>query len=158
MKKICLIILVFYNLCNAQLDVYFPLRTMHLDNEKRGNYIQGEGGNVGVVLDFTEQKINYSIGYVINSFGDASLLGSVGYSFELGKIKSVISLGLSNGYKYLYKNNMNALELGDFFERNGILPLALCSVKLPVYKNMGVQLNLSPVYLNYGVYFDIDRK
>ena len=53
---------------------------------------------------------------------------------------------------------MNALELGDFFDRNGILPLALCSVKLPVYKNMGVQLNLSPVYLNYGVYFDIDRK
>lgn len=158
MKKICLIILVFWNLSSAQIDVYFPLRTMHLNNEKRDSYIQGEGGNVGIVLGLTSKKINYSVGYVINSFGDASLLGCFGYSFNIGKIKSVISLGLSNGYEYLYKNNINSLDLGDFFERNGIMPVAICSAKLPVYKNMGIQLNLSPVYLNYGVYFDINGK
>jgi hypothetical protein len=118
MKKICLIILVFWNLSNAQIDVYFPLRTMHLNNENRDNYIQGEGGSVGIVLGITSKKINYSVGYVINSFGDASLLGCFGYSFNIGKIKSVISLGLSNGYEYLYKNNINSLDLGDFFDIN----------------------------------------
>lgn len=124
----------------------------------QGEYVDGEGGDRGIVLSYIPKRINkatFSGGCMINSFGKPSLLLSGGYIFKIEDVESTISVGVMGGYQVLFEDNSNTHKLPPFMEKNGLIPILVYSIKFPVYKNLGVQANVSPVFLNYGAYFNI---
>lgn len=156
--KYIIIAIITLNFSYSQVSVYLPLKTIHLNNDIRDTFVEGEGGNKGIVIGFKERSVTYSLGYIINSYGHASVMVSGGYTFNIGSIENIISGGMANGYEYMYEEGMNGLEVPPLLERNGLMPFILYSVKFPVHNRIGIQLNISPAYINYGVYFNINGK
>ena len=65
-----------------------------------------------------------------------------------------ISAGLISGYQKLYETEEQQMKgMPKILRSNNIIPLVIASIRKPIYKNVGIQLNISPVYLNTGIYY-----
>lgn len=155
-----LILLLFTCPLFAQFSVYAPLKTNHF--KKSELYAKDEGGNDGAVLSYEKNNMIYSVGYMRNSFGNHSKMILIGYNINKKYIDISFNIGAADGYNvkrtgvveidgrsYTYTEEVETIKNTD------IMPYALIVLRKKVYKNIGIQLNISPLFINYGVYFSI---
>ena len=136
--------------CYSQFSAYFPVATNHVVKAPvEFPYVEGEGGNSGVVLSYDKGIMVYSAGVIRNSFGLTSKLAFIGVKKRLQNVDFILSAGVADGY------DIPKQYRGRFISDKGIAPLVLLSLKKEVYKKIGVQLNISPLYINYGIFINI---
>ncbi len=122
--------------------------------ENSWQYAENQGGDRGVIVSYDYKSITGSIGSIRNSYGDSSNVITVGYKKSFKSIDIIASVGISDGYKrfYYYKPVFNYPE---FFVRNNAVPVALITSRIKVFRSIGVQINVSPAYVNYGLFVKI---
>ena len=137
---------------NAQLSAYTPLLTRHLEKSKM--YAKHEGGNKGLIVSYQKNNQMLSGGFLHNSYGGFSMVLAYGYTREVWKMDMSISGGLISGYQKLYETEEKQMEImPKILKDNNIIPLVMIAIRKPIYKGAGIQLNISPVYLNTGIYY-----
>lgn len=146
------------------LSVYSPQYTKHFVENPTYNVnglLGSEGGNSGLALTYSVNKMHYSAGYIKNSYGDWSKFATVGITIlENGKNQLSFNIGFADNYDASYKvqENRDALEgfLPKFITNNNIMPVALLTYKrelLSVYgAKVGLQVNITPIYVNTGLF------
>ena len=153
MNKILITLLISVS-SYSQVSFYFPLGTHHFARDYAWRYADNEGGDKGLIISYERKHLIASVGFIRNSFGDSSRLFTVGLKKDYNKFDMSISTGLSDGYErfyYFYPDE----KYPKFFKDNNILPIALITTRVKVYKNMGIQVNISPAYINYGIFIKI---
>ncbi len=153
-----LILIIFASTTSfAQFSLYMPKNTMHFVKMHQGFYTDNQGGDIGMVFSYKNNKSVYSFGNIKNSFGLNSFILTIGRCFKVGTIDLITSFGLSSGYKDIY--NMKRHEpfdkLPSILKRNGIIPIGLVSLKVPLFENIGLQFNVSPSYVNTGFFINL---
>lgn len=174
MKKTILILIVImsvssYSQCSKAQDkwngftFYAPNYTKHyvydklFEDSKSGS----EGGNVGLVLSYSKNKSHYSIGYMKNSYGDYSKLVMYGYTLAQNrKNQLTINAGLIDNYDVSYgeEKNMKVYKkiYPDVLINNNTLAVIILTYKRDLFRvgksNVGLQLNIAPLYVNAGVF------
>ena len=147
-------------------------------------YAPNEGGDSGLVISYTNKKhFTYSVGRIKNSYGTSSNLLMFGYNKNYRHINLTYSIGLADGYGMTYATSASLGEtewwynpytylleerdilynkprnimhnLPDVFKNNGVIIIALVTVKVPVIKNLGIQVKISPAYVYAGLYVAI---
>jgi hypothetical protein len=158
-KQILIGLLLLSGMCaKAQMSAYTPLFTRHL--EKNKHYTKHEGGNKGLLLSYERNNQIITGGFLHNSYGDLSIALAYGYTKNIWKMDMSISAGLISGYQKLYEIDSTTIpekqqmkNMPKILRSNNIIPLVIASIRKPIYKNVGIQLNISPVYLNTGIYY-----
>tara|TARA_R110000851_G_scaffold40951_1_gene102979 strand:- start:266 stop:760 length:495 start_codon:yes stop_codon:yes gene_type:complete len=164
MKNIILLlaILISANIYSqSDISLYVPLNTKHWDGGE--NYTKGEGGNIGLIATKTYNEQIFTLGVLRNSFGKTAFVAGYGITRNYGKINVSFSAGLSSGYKRFTVEKIN--EAGEEYTVNvkpaailkdaGIMIYVIAAIKIPVYKNIGIQFNISPIYINSGLYINL---
>tara|TARA_R110002049_G_scaffold83057_1_gene211149 strand:- start:518 stop:991 length:474 start_codon:yes stop_codon:yes gene_type:complete len=152
-KQILIGLLLLSGICaKAQVSAYTPLLTRHLEKSK--HYAKHEGGNKGLIISYERNNQIISGGFLHNSYGDLSIALAYGYTKNIWKMDMSISAGLISGYQKLYETEEQQMKgMPKILRSNNIIPLVIASIRKPIYKNVGIQLNISPVYLNTGIYY-----
>ena len=147
-----LIILILSVNCYAQVSIYQPKNTMHFKQSPR--YVDNQGGDKGLIFTYTNNNIAYSVGAIRNSYGCVSKVATIGFQRDFNRFSTVYSIGVANGYDMVFYRGYEGVfgVLPKFMKSNGIIPIVLATIKIPVYNNIGVQINVSPAYVNTGVY------
>jgi len=168
MKKLILLlaILITVNLhSQSNMSLYLPLHTKHFDGGK--DYTKGEGGNVGIIATKTFRKQIFTLGVLRNSFGKTAFVAGYGLTKQCGKINVSFSAGLSTGHKQFKEDIIKENEDGSLYDSvrtvkpaailkgAGIMIYAIAAIKVPIYRNVGIQFNVSPIYINSGIYLDL---
>ena len=145
-------------------SLYSPQYTKHFVKSKKYNVngaLASEGGNNGIALTYSSNKMHYSAGYIKNSYGDWSKFATIGITIvENRKNQLSFNIGLADNYdaSYSQKVNREKLEkfLPDVITNNNIMPVALLTYKrelLNVYgAKVGLQVNVTPIYINTGLF------
>lgn len=146
------------------LSVYSPQYTKHFVENPTYNVnglLGSEGGNNGLALTYSSNKMHYSGGLIKNSYGDWSKFATIGITIvENRKNQLTFNVGFADNYDASYKvqENRDALEsfLPKFITNNNIMPVALLTYKrelLNVYgAKVGLQVNITPIYVNTGLF------
>jgi len=146
------------------LSVYSPQYTKHFVENPTYNVnglLGSEGGNNGLALTYSSNKMHYSGGLIKNSYGDWSKFATIGITIlENKKNQLSFNIGFADNYDASYKvqENRDALEsfLPKFITNNNIMPVALLTYKrelLSVYgAKVGLQVNITPIYINTGLF------
>ena len=168
MKKLILLlaILITVNLhSQSNMSLYVPLHTQHWDGGK--DYTKGEGGNIGLIATKTFKKQIFTLGVLRNSFGKTAFVAGYGLTRQYGKINVSFSAGLSTGYKRFQKDIIKENKDGSLYSSTrtvkpaailkdaGVMIYVIASIKVPIYRNVGIQFNVSPIYINSGIYIDL---
>ena len=164
MKKIILVLTILISInsfSQSNISIYVPLNTKHWDGGK--DYTKGEGGNIGLIATKTYNEQIFTLGILRNSFGKTAVVAGYGITRNYGKINVSFSAGLSSGYKRftVTKIDENGYEYpvevkpAALLKDAGIMVYVIAAVKIPIYKNVGVQFNVSPVYINTGLYINL---
>ena len=125
---------------------------MHYSDDYWQETKESEGGNRGVIASYDYKGIIGSLGVIKNSYLRTSVMATLGYNIKFKNIDNIFSVGLANGYQ----EGDHKMNLSNWFNRNGTIPFVVYSCKVRVYKSIGFQLNISPVYINYGVAISLD--
>ena len=149
MKTIILLLLSIS--AYGQITFYLPLKTNHFDTDELYRYAEDQGGNNGLVISYEYKSVIAAIGSITNSYGKSSGVLLLGYIKSLKNVDLSLSLGLASGYDKMYEIDRESVDI-DFFRRNNFVPVGLFSTRVKVYKNLGLQVNISPLYVNYGIY------
>lgn len=147
-------LLLFTTVCYSQVSLYFPSNTLHFDKDMLWQYQSNQGGDRGIIASYEIKHVILSAGVIRNSYGEPSKVFTAGLVHDYKYFDVSASLGVADGYNKLYRYNPNA-AIGDFFKVNKIVPVGLLVLRVKVCENMGVQVNLSPAYVNYGFYIKI---
>tara|TARA_R110002051_G_scaffold319466_1_gene403570 strand:- start:254 stop:763 length:510 start_codon:yes stop_codon:yes gene_type:complete len=150
------------------ISLYVPLHTKHWVG---GDYASGEGGNIGLIATKTYKSQVFTLGVLRNSFGKTSFMIGYGLTKNFNKINLSFSGGFASGYKPFIKrietiheiiygetvvvNYYKAITPRSIFKGSGIVPYIIATIKIPIYKNVGLQVNLSPIYVNSGIYINL---
>jgi len=160
MKTLLIIIMISITsigYSQEELSVYFPFKTKH--TIQHPHIVKGEGGDGGMIVSYSFKKQGIISGGVIrNSFGVNSVLIGGGIYKDLGCYKFVASAGFMSGYRIITMDphtKFLGLSLPNFMKEPGIAPYMLLTMKIQVYKNLGIQINTGPEYVNCGIYANI---
>jgi len=153
MNKILIILLVSIS-SYSQVSFYLPIETHHFARDYSWQYADNEGGDKGLVVSYETSSLITSIGFIRNSFGGSSRLFTIGLKKDYNKFDLSLSIGVADGYELFYYFYPDK-KYPKSFHDNGIIPIALISTRFKVYKNIGLQLNISPAYINYGIFIKI---
>ena len=150
-----IILLLLSTSMYAQYSFYLPKQTVHYYSDP--SFAENEGGDVGLIFTYNNGNLALSAGVLRNSYGVNSLVCMIGLEKSLKGFKIGLDVGLSSGYDLLFDKRVFTEQLLDkitpkLLKDNGIIPLALVHVKIPLYKNSGLQVNISPAYINTGFY------
>ena len=158
-----LIALLFTAVCYSQASIYIPANTTHYKDSKA--YAEGQGGNKGFVLSFSDNKRVLSVGVISNSYGDISRVIALGITRKINNLEIIGSVGFADGYEKAYQRiivnngksylNTTPMKMPKILSNNGIMPVGLLSLKLPVKGCYGIQMNISPAYINTGIYLNL---
>lgn len=178
LKKYFLLIVILINAefyAQNTLEVIVPQRTYHFDRSNLAKYVKGEGGSIGVLLNYTinndsKFKTNIIAGVYENSFGNYSKTLMYGKTYFFNKNLSLtLSLGFATNYQKAYevtyyvegekftkdssflKNNFGSLQ------KDGIIPVYLFATKYVIKKGFGVILSANHIYANFGFVVDLNR-
>lgn len=152
-KAITILSIVISALTYSQVSIYAPLGTKHF--EKSTHYAKNEGGNKGLIMSYRINSKVISGGFLHNSYGDLSFMGAYGYVKDFGQVEISGSIGLISGYKKLYATKKEQMSgMPKIMRDNYIVPLVVVSIRKSIYKNVGIQLLVSPTYVNTGIYFN----
>lgn len=177
MKKTILTLIVIismssYSQCSKAKDkwngfsFYTPMYTKHFVESERYDVsnIGSEGGDRGLVVSYSKNKLHYSLGYMKNSYGEWSGLALVGYTLAQNRNNQLtVNIGLANNYAGAYSQEVNMEVYKKMFPevmiKNNILGVLALSYKKDLFKivnsNVGLQFNVSPIYVNAGVYLKL---
>ncbi|UXQ88815.1 hypothetical protein [Tenacibaculum phage Larrie] len=152
------IILIIYLLTSfsifsqrGEVSIHVPLKTFHF-SRKIPKVVPWEGGNYGAIVSVKSNKFIYSGGFIENSFGKISFVGMFGVYKDFEGLELSFNVGLASNYKDAYFDSKYAdLFLADI----SAIPVALGVVKIDLIKNFGLQLNISPYYVNSGIYLNL---
>ena len=145
-------------------SLYSPQYTKHFVKSKKYNVngaLASEGGNNGIALTYSTSKMHYSAGYIKNSYGDWSKFVTVGITvLEDRNNQLTFNLGFADNYDASYSQEVNRKKLEKFLPEvitnNKVMPVALLTYKrnlLTVYgAKIGLQVNLTPIYVNTGLF------
>ena len=166
MKKTILKISILLMSVNmfSQMSFNIPLNTVHYKN--KDYYKSNQGGSYGLLASYSHKKYVFGLGLIENSFGRVSKIAVLGMNFNKFGANVGFVVGVADNYpkeiKPFYKisvnkENINRVDVELTTKPVGltILPLAIAFIKIPVYKNMGVQINISPLYVNSGIYINL---
>ena len=146
------------------LSVYSPQYTKHFVENTTYNVnglLGSEGGNNGLALTYSANKMHYSGGLIKNSYGDWSKFATVGITIVQNRNNQLtFNVGFADNYDASYKvqENRDALEsfLPKFITNNNIMPVALLTYKrnlATIYgAKVGIQVNVTPIYINTGLF------
>ena len=158
MKNLLLLIITLLSMesFSQKLDIYTPLRTYHFDRRENtlNKFREDEGGNLGVIGIYTSNNKNLSLGVIRNSYGDVSVVSTIGYEHKLIKnVQIGYNIGVATGYDkyYLYRKNNGYPGV---LQNNGILPVVTTTLEYNKYK-IKPFLIISPVYLNFELKINI---
>lgn len=142
--------------------IYAPNYTKHY---KAGhlyatNSYGSEGGSKGFVLTRSKNGLHFSMGYMENSYGDFSHYSMFGVSvLENKRSQLSFHIGLANNYKKAYydKDDRELLYriLPHSLAYNSMLPIGVATYKHRITKHAGIQVNVSPVFVNTGLYIQL---
>ncbi len=174
MKKTILTLIVIislssYSQCSKAKDkwngftFYIPTYTKHFVESKRYDVSStgSQGGDRGLIVSYSKKKTHYSIGYMKNSYGDWSKLAMFGYTLTQNRSNQLtINIGIADNYAGAYSQEVNMKVYKNIFPEfminNNILGVLALSYKKDIFKvvnsNIGLQLNVSPIYVNAGVF------
>ena len=151
-----LIILLLSVACYSQVTISIPLNTIHY--KKSEYFAPNEGGSRGLIVSWTKNHLTIGTGVFENSYGRNSKLLVGGYAF----IYKDVSFSLVGGVADNYPNEVKEIPvLGSYFETKKLIkgsqltPMLMLTSKIRVYKNFGIQVNISPLFVNSGVYLNI---
>jgi len=140
--------------CYSQVSLYIPYETHHFDRDFIWQYADNQGGDKGLVVSYEISNLITTIGCIRNSYGGSSNLFLIGFKRDYNKFDVSLSIGGADGYKRFYKYYPNK-PFPKFFKDNYIVPVALFTTRIKVYNNIGIQVNISPAYINYGFFIKI---
>lgn len=152
MKNLIIALLITSSLsAQERLSIFVPMKTVHFGSNLI-NIIPSEGGRYGIVASYAlKNKLVVSTGVFENSYGDLSPVATFGWF--TGTLKSSLSfhIGVAGNY---FKAHTTKDE-GNFLKRTGLMPVTLLTYKWYFHERVGLQFNLSPIYLNVGIVFKI---
>jgi hypothetical protein len=152
MKNLIIALLIATSLsAQERLSIFVPKQTVHFD-KSLVNIIPSEGGRYGIVASYTLKNcLVHSAGIFENSYGDLSPVYTFGWI--TGTLKSSLSfhIGVAGNY---FKAHTDKSE-GSFLRTTGLMPVTLLTYKWYFHEHVGLQFNLSPIYLNVGIVFKI---
>lgn len=149
-----IIILLISIASYSQASIYLPVNTLHFENGKSYSYAENQGGDKGIVVSYEFKHLSCSVGVVRNSYGNPSKVFTIGYKQSFKDVDVVLSSGVADGYYTIYKRG-NRYGFPEVLAINNMIPVVLLTTRIKVYKNTGLQVNISPVYVNYGIYIKI---
>ena len=144
--------------CYSQLTISVPLNTIHF--EKSQFFTRNQGGSKGLVLSWTKNHFTAGTGFFENSYGRTSKLLVSGYAFKVKYIDFSLVGGVADNYPSRIENQFVANSYFSFteyktIEGSRIVPVLILTTKIKIYKSLGVQINISPAYVNSGIYVNI---
>ena len=154
-----LIIALFVTVsCYSQLTVSIPLNTIHF--EKSQFFTRNQGGSKGLVLSWTKNHFTAGTGFFENSYGGMSKLLVSGYAFKVKYIDFSLVGGIADNYPKGVKTIKEPYGLYFYKEKevlygSRLVPVLMLTTKIKIYKSLGVQINISPAYVNSGIYVNI---
>jgi len=144
------------------LSIYFPKYTKHyesstaFDNQKNGS----EGGSRGFLATYSTKLTHYTYGKMENSYGSFShyfLLGKTLKTFKTSQLS--LHVGVADGYEASYADKGVAEVFNKYLPKvmvnNDMMPMIALVYKQKLYKGIGIQLNVSPVFVNTGIYVQL---
>lgn len=159
MKKLLILTLFLCFQGFSQVSFYVPVNTKHFVYSEKIPYVKGEGGNAGLLASYTVKNIIFGGGVMRNSYGYISRVAYIGVTRSINKISLSSVAGFADGYPHYGEENKH--KGGGrilLLHTNKITPVLLLVIKIPIYKGFGTQSNISPVYVNTGLYLDINFK
>lgn len=146
------------------LSIYVPQYTKHFVENPTYNVngvFGSEGGNSGLALTYSVNKMHYSAGYIKNSYGDWSKFATIGITIVQNRNNQLsFNIGLADNYdaSYEVQENREILEknLPALITNNNVMPVALLTYKrnlTTIYgAKVGIQVNVTPIYVNTGLF------
>lgn len=152
MKTIIIFLLTIS--CYSQITLNFPLNTIHFEESKY--FTEGQGGSKGLVISWTKKHFTAGAGFYENSYGRTSKLIVGGYAFLYKNVDFSVVGGIADNYPQGVKEVMvSFFETKEELYGSRIMPMLMFTSKIQIYNNFGVQINVSPLFINTGVYLNI---
>ena len=142
--------------------IYAPQYTKHYaPNRMYAVQANGsEGGSEGFLITRSSKGMHFTMGIMQNSYGDFSKYAMFGLSIKEGN-KGQLSAhaGIADNYGKAYCNWRNAETLhkylGETMARERYMPLVSLTYKHRITKRVGIQVNVSPMFVNTGLYVQL---
>ncbi len=142
--------------------IYAPQYTKHYaPNRMYAVQANGsEGGSEGFLITRSSKGMHFTMGIMQNSYGDFSKYAMFGLTIKEGN-KGQLSahVGIADNYSkaYYFKKNSDLLYkyLGDTMASESFMPLVSLTYKHRITKHVGVQVNVSPMFVNTGLYVQL---
>lgn len=142
--------------------IYAPQYTKHYKGSKlyavQAN--GSEGGSEGFLITRSTQGMHFTLGRMQNSYGDFSNYALFGMTIkETKRAQLSFHLGLADNYNkaYWHSNTRELLYkiLPYSMHKNDMMPIASFTYKHRITKHLGVQVNISPAFVNTGLYVQL---
>ena len=142
--------------------IYAPQYTKHYKGYKLYDVKANgsEGGSEGFLLTRSSKGLHFTLGIMENSYGDFSRYGMFGVSLKETKSFQVSAhIGYATNYNKAYFSKKNSDRLYKYLPLSmadaSYMPLFTMTYKHRITKNVGVQINISPSFVNTGLYVQL---
>jgi hypothetical protein len=142
--------------------IYAPQYTKHYKGSRmyavKAN--GSEGGSEGFLLTRSSKGLHFTLGIMENSYGDFSRYGMFGVSLKETKSFQISAhVGYATNYNKAYLSKKNSAKLYKYLPESmadaSYMPLFTMTYKHRITKNVGVQVNVSPMFVNTGLYVQL---
>lgn len=142
--------------------IYAPQYTKHYKASKRYAVQKNgsEGGSEGFLITRSTKGMHFTMGIMQNSYGDFSKYSTFGLTLKEGnKAQLSAHVGLADNYNKAYHSQKNYRllykHLGETMASESFMPILSLTYKHRITKHMGVQVNVSPAFVNTGLYVQL---
>ena len=142
--------------------IYAPQYTKHFKgNEYFAVKANGsEGGSEGFLITRSSKGLHFTLGKMENSYGDFSTYGMFGITLkENNRFQLSAHIGYADNYNKAYFNKKNSKMLykllPESMARHSYIPVASLTYKYRITRGLGVQVNVSPAFVNTGIYIQL---
>ena len=142
--------------------IYAPQYTKHYKASKRYAVQKNgsEGGSEGFLITRSSKGLHFTMGIMQNSYGDFSKYSTFGVTLkECNKAQISAHVGLADNYNKAYYSQKNSRllykHIGETMASESFMPILSLTYKHRITKNMGVQVNISPMFVNTGIYVQL---
>ena len=142
--------------------IYAPQYTKHFSSHKLYHIKENgsEGGSEGFLLTRSSKGLHFTLGIMENSYGDFSRYGMFGVSLkETKRFQISAHVGIADGYDIAYYDRSNSRDLykyiGETMADERFMPLVSLTYKHRITRHIGVQVNVSPAFVNSGLYVQL---